>query len=172
MDLKKYIQVTADFPRQGISFKDMSPLLRNEEAFKYAIDEMVKIAKEYNPTVVLGPESRGFIFGTPVAYELGIGFVMARKRGKLPGKTLEISYDLEYGTDSLFISDGIIRPNDRVLLIDDLLATGGTLGALNELVNKIGAKTVLALTLIELVSIPKSNKLSSVERKSLIQYRQ
>lgn len=150
MDYTKYISVTEGFPKPGISFKDISPLLKNGEAYHSACDDMAKLAAEFKPTIIVGPEARGFIFGCPIAYALNIGFVMSRKLGKLPGETLQISYGLEYGHDTIAIPAHSITKDDRVVIIDDLLASGGTLQALIELVKTAGAKVVGAVTFIEL----------------------
>lgn len=150
MDLKQYIGVTPDFPKKGISFKDISPLLKDPEAFHYCVNELEKLAREYKPSIIVGAESRGFIFGAALAYQMGIGFVMARKAGKLPGETIKVSYALEYGTATMEIPAHSFKKEDRVLLVDDLLATGGTFIALNELVNKAGGNAVGAITVIRL----------------------
>ncbi len=150
MDLEKYIAVVEDFPKKGISFKDISPLLRNPEAFNDCIDQLCKIAEEYKPTVIIGAESRGFIFGSAMAYKMGIGFVMARKAGKLPGITHKVSYNLEYGTATMEVPFDSFKKGDRVLLIDDLLATGGTFKALIDLVKASGGEPVLCEVLIRL----------------------
>ena len=153
MDLTKYIATFPDFPKKGISFKDISPLIRDPKAFKFAIKQMAKAAKKYKPTVICGPESRAFLFGSALAEELGIGFVMARKPGKLPGETISASYSLEYGEASLHVQNGSFSKEDRVLLIDDLVATGGTLKALKELVIKLGATPVAVVTPIRLYEL-------------------
>ena len=153
MDLNKFIAVYPDFPKPGISFKDISPLLKNPEAFKYAVTEMAKLARPYKPTLICGPESRAFLFGAALAQELGIGFVMARKPGKLPGKTVCESYDLEYGQASLYVQENSFSKTDRVLLIDDLVATGGTLCALKNIIIKQGATPVAVVTPIRLYEL-------------------
>ena len=150
MDYEKYIGVNEDFPKKGISFKDISPLLRNGLAFRACIDDLAKIAETYKPDIICGPESRAFIFGAALAYRLGIGFVMARKAGKLPGVVYQISYQLEYGTASLAIPKDSFKKGQRVLLIDDLMATGGTFAALEELVGMAGGEPVAALAVIRL----------------------
>lgn len=150
MDFEKYIGVTPDFPKKGISFKDISPLLQNPEAYKAAIDEMCKLAEEFKPTLIIGPESRGFLFASAMAYKMGIGFVMARKAGKLPGITTKVSYQLEYGTATIEVPASAIKPGDRVLLVDDLMATGGTFKALKTLIEEARAIPVGCLTLINL----------------------
>ncbi len=150
MDYKKYIGITEDFPKKGISFKDISPLLRDSEAFHSCIDDLAKLAEEYKPDIICGPESRAFIFGSALAYKMGIGFVMARKAGKLPGVIYQITYQLEYGTATLAIPKNSFKPGQRVLLVDDLMATGGTFSALKELVSMAGGNPVGALTVINL----------------------
>ncbi len=167
MDLKKYIGVTPDFPKKGISFKDISPLLRTPEAFAYCVDELAKAAEEFAPTVLVGAESRGFLFGAALAYKMGIGFVMARKAGKLPGATVKVSYELEYGTASIEVPAASFKKEDRVVLIDDLLATGGTFLAMNDLVKKAGGNPVGALSVIRLEELEGEKKIP-VPTKSLL----
>lgn len=150
MDYTKFIHVVPDFPKKGISFKDISPLLRDYDAFSSCIEDLAKLAAEYHPTVIIGAESRGFLFGPALAQKLHIGFVMARKAGKLPGETVKISYQLEYGTATLEVPANSFTKGDRVVLIDDLLATGGTMKAMKELVELCEATPVVALTLITL----------------------
>lgn len=150
MDYTKIIDVIPDFPEKGISFKDISPLLRDPKAFHACVDDLAKIAKEYHPDVIVGPESRGFVFGAPLAEKMGLGFVMARKAGKLPGHNIQVSYALEYGTASLEIREGSFKPGQRVLLVDDLIATGGSLEALVKLVKLAGGDPVAALVVIRL----------------------
>ena len=150
MDYSKYIGITKDFPTKGISFKDISPLLRDSEAFHSCIDDLANLAKEYHPDIICGPESRAFIFCAALAYKMNVGFVMARKAGKLPGVIYQISYQLEYGTATLAIPKDSFKPNQRVLLVDDLMATGGTFTALKELVTMAGGNPVGALTVITL----------------------
>ncbi len=150
MDYSKYIAVTPDFPKKGISFKDISPLLRDSEAFHSCIDDMAKLASEFKPDIIVGPESRAFIFGAALAYKMNVGFVMARKGGKLPGVVYQITYQLEYGTATIAIPKDSFKPGQRVLLVDDLLATGGTFVALKELVQMANGNPVGCVTLIEL----------------------
>jgi|WetSurMetagenome_2_1015567.scaffolds.fasta_scaffold244103_2 adenine phosphoribosyltransferase len=150
MDYSKYIGVTPDFPKKGISFKDISPLLRDGPAFHSAIKDLAKLAADFHPDILCGPESRAFIFGAALAYEMNIGFVMARKAGKLPGVVYQISYQLEYGNATLAIPKDSFKNGARVLLVDDLMATGGTFAALKQLVTMADGTPVGALTFITL----------------------
>jgi adenine phosphoribosyltransferase len=153
MNYESKIRVVEGFPREGISFKDISPLLYDAEAFQAVTSEMAEIVKAWKPDVLVGPESRGFVVGAPVAYAAGAGFVMARKPGKLPGETIKASYTLEYGTATLELPKFSIKKGTRVVLIDDLLATGGTLRALEKLVTELGAEVVGVITIIELTDL-------------------
>lgn len=170
MDYRAFIKITEDFPRPGISFKDISPLLADGPAFRAVIDDFAQLAAPAAPDLIVGPEARGFVFGTALAYRMGCGFVMARKEGKLPGAVLRADYDLEYGSAALYIPSGLIPPGSRVLLIDDLLATGGTMRALSDLIEKSGSQPVLALALIELKELGGTAALGSLPHRSLISY--
>ena len=161
MDLKDYIGITEGFPKPGISWKDVSPLLANPEALRECIRLISAWAQDKGATLVVGPESRGFLFGCPVAYEMGLPFAMARKKGKLPGKTHAISYQLEYGEDIIEISASCLKEGDRVLLVDDLMATGGTLLALETLVKNAGAEVAGIATVIELTDFGGVNKVDA-----------
>lgn len=160
MDYTKYIGVTPDFPKKGISFKDISPLLRDSTAFRSCIDDMAKLAQEWKPEIICGPESRAFLFGAALVYRMNIGFVMARKAGKLPGNVLKVEYDLEYGKAVLEIPEKSFTKGQRVLLIDDLLATGGTFLALKKLVESAGGNPIGAITLIRLKELEGDKNLS------------
>ena len=129
MDLKKAIREIENFPKEGINFKDITTLMQDGETFKYTIDAFINELKDKNVDVIVGPEARGFLMGTPVAYGLGVGFVPVRKPGKLPSETKSYSYGLEYGSDTLQIHKDAIKPGQRVVIVDDLLATGGTMEA-------------------------------------------
>lgn len=129
MDFKQYITVVPDYPKEGIRFKDITTLMQNGEVYKKAIDEMSNFAKEKEIDIVVGPEARGFVVGCPIAYALGVGFVPVRKAGKLPREVISVDYGLEYGNDSLTLHKDGIKPGQRVLIADDLLATGGTINA-------------------------------------------
>ncbi len=150
MDLEKSIRVVEDFPKKGISFKDISPLLYDPKTFNYALDEMAKLVKDLDFSLIVGPESRGFVFGAPLASKMNKGFVMARKKGKLPGEVISKTYTLEYNTATIELPAFAIKKGTRVLLCDDLLATGGTLEAVRELIEQEGGVVVGAITLIEL----------------------
>ena len=170
MELKNYIASIPDFPKQGILFRDMTPLLQDNEALTYALDKMAEFAKELNADVIVGPEARGFIFGTPVAYKLNIGFVPVRKPGKLPRKTVEFKYDLEYGTNTLCIHEDAIKKGQKVVIIDDLLATGGTVEAAVKLIEKLGGTVVGLAFLMELDDLNGREKLKGYKVESLLHY--
>ncbi|MDQ0362855.1 adenine phosphoribosyltransferase [Breznakia pachnodae] len=170
MDYKDYIAEIQDFPIDGVLFRDITPIMQNGKAFRAACNEMVEFAKKVNADVIVGPESRGFIFGCPVAYELEIGFVPIRKPGKLPRATESIEYDLEYGTNELHIHADAIKKGQRVLIIDDLLATGGTVKGTIDLVEKLGGEVVGCNFLIELADLKGRDLLDNYEVNSLIIY--
>lgn len=150
MKFENYIATVEGFPKAGISFKDITPLMQNGKVFKEACQKMSEFAKEVGATVIVGPESRGFIFGCPIAYELEIGFVPIRKPGKLPREQITEKYDLEYGSNTLCMHTDAIKPGDKVVIIDDLLATGGTVAATSNLIERLGGTVVGAAFLIEL----------------------
>ncbi|NTU70836.1 MAG: adenine phosphoribosyltransferase [Coriobacteriia bacterium] len=159
MDLSTYIRDVPDWPKEGIIFKDITPLLSSPEGFKAAIDQLAEQFAGAGVTKVMGAEARGFIFGGALAYQLGAGFVPARKPGKLPWNTTSVTYDLEYGTDSLEIHADAISADDIVLIVDDVLATGGTAAAKAQLVNEVGATVAGFVFLIELDFLHGSDKL-------------
>ena len=169
MELRDYIRIQENFPKPGISFKDVSPLLENPAAFRQAIDQMKEIAEKWNPDIVVGPESRGFLFGAPLALAMGKGFLMARKAGKLPGEALSVTYDLEYGSATIEIPAFAVGKGTKVLIVDDLLATGGTLQALERLFADAGAEVVGSIALIELTSLKGRDNLSA-PFEALIKY--
>jgi adenine phosphoribosyltransferase len=150
LDLKKHIRSIPDFPKPGIMFRDITPLLADGQALREAIRRMCEPYKKGGVDVVIGAESRGFIFAAAMALELGAGFVPIRKKGKLPFKTASVSYDLEYGTDTLQMHTDAVAPGTRVLMVDDLLATGGTMAASCEMIEKAGGKILGIEFLIEL----------------------
>jgi adenine phosphoribosyltransferase len=170
MDLKKYIADIKDFPIKGILFRDITPLMNDGPAFAHASNLMVEYAKAKKADVVVGPESRGFIFGCPVSYALNIGFVPVRKPGKLPRATIEVAYDLEYGKNTLCLHKDAIKPGQRVLVVDDLLATGGTIQATIELVEKLGGVVVGCAFLIELVDLNGRDKIKNYDILTLLKY--
>ena len=170
MDLKNSIRIIEDFPKTGISFKDITTLLQDKNALKYTIDGMVAYLEDKKVDVIVGPEARGFLFGVPVAYALGAGFVPVRKPGKLPYDTLAIQYDLEYGSDKLEIHKDAIIPGQKVLIIDDLLATGGTMMASAKLVEQLGGVVVGLGFLIELEDLKGRDRLTKYRVESLIKY--
>jgi adenine phosphoribosyltransferase len=170
MDFKNYIADIQDFPIPGILFRDITPLMADGEAFRQASEEIIAFAKKVNAEVVVGPESRGFIFGCPVSYALNIGFVPVRKPGKLPRETISYSYQLEYGTNELHVHKDSIKPGQRVLIVDDLLATGGTVEASIKLVEQMGGIVAGCAFLIELTSLNGRKVLEGYEVLTLIQY--
>lgn len=171
MDLKKYIADVPNFPKEGILFRDITPLMADGAAFKYACDQLIAFAKAHNAEVVVGPESRGFIFGCPISYELGIGFTPIRKPHKLPRETVELKYDLEYGSNILCMHKDGIKPGQRVLVVDDLLATGGTVDATIKLVEGLGGKVIGCAFLIELVDLKGRSKIrKGIDVLTLMKY--
>src|SRR5712691_1459677 len=161
-DIHRLIRDVPDFPKPGIIFKDITTLLRQPEAFRYVIDRMVDRYKGERIDLVFGIESRGFILGPPLAYHLGAGFVPVRKPGKLPAKTVGESYDLEYGTDRLEVHDDAVEPGQTVLIVDDLLATGGTARAAANLARKVGGELAGLAFLIELDVLKGREKLEGL----------
>lgn len=170
MDLKQKIRIIEGFPKQGISYKDVTTVLEDKEAFKYSIDKMADYLRDKNIDVIVGPEARGFLFGAPIAYALGIGFVPVRKKGKLPFNTISIKYELEYGKDELEIHKDAIKKGQRVAIVDDLLATGGTIETVAKLVEKIGGTVTNLSFLIELTDLNGRSKLSKYDIMSLVTY--
>lgn len=170
MDLKSKIRIVDGFPKEGISFKDITTLIGDGEGLRASIDQIVEVLKDKNIDIVMGPEARGFIFGVPVAYALGVGFVPVRKKGKLPCETVAVNYDLEYGTDILEIHKDSIKKGQRVAIVDDLLATGGTIEAACKLVEMAGGEVVSLNFAIELTDLNGRDKLKGYEVQSLVQY--
>ncbi|UJF28238.1 adenine phosphoribosyltransferase [Planococcus sp. 107-1] len=170
MDLKQYVTIVEDWPKPGISFKDITTIMDNGEAYKYATDQMVEYAKTVDADIIVGPEARGFIIGCPVAYALGIGFAPVRKEGKLPREVIRAEYGLEYGKDILTMHKDAIRPGQKVLITDDLLATGGTIGATINLVEQLGGVVVGCAFLIELTYLDGRKNLDGYDVMTLLQY--
>ena len=170
MDLKEKIRVIENFPKEGISFKDITTLIGDGEGLKASIDAIVDYLKDKNIDVIVGPEARGFIFGVPVAYAMGIGFVPVRKPGKLPAETISVTYDLEYGSDEIQIHKDAIKPGQRVAIVDDLLATGGTVEAVTKLVEQAGCVVASIDFVTELTDLKGRDKLEGYDVMSLVEY--
>lgn len=170
IDLKRYIRSIPDWPKQGILFRDITPLLADPKVFAAAVDALCADFKEVGIDYVAAVEARGFIFGAAVAERLGAGFVPIRKKGKLPFKTESINYDLEYGTDTLEVHSDAIESQAKVLMVDDLLATGGTMASACKLIEKIGGQVAGIVFLVELADLRGREKISSYNVKSIISY--
>ena len=168
--LKEYIRSIPDFPEKGIIFRDVTSILMYADGLKLAIDELAKCLEGMDFDVIAGAESRGFLFGMPLAYLLHKPFVPIRKKGKLPCETVEKTYDLEYGTATIEIHKDAIKPGDKVVLLDDLIATGGTMKAAAELVEELGGEVVEMLFLIELVDLKGREVLSKYKVDSVVQF--
>lgn len=168
--LKEYIRSIPDFPEKGIIFRDVTSILMDADGLKLAIDELAKCIEGMDFDVIAGAESRGFLFGMPLAYLLHKPFVPIRKKGKLPCETVEKTYDLEYGTATIEIHKDAIKPGDKVVLLDDLIATGGTMKAAAELVEELGGEVVEMLFLIELVDLKGREVLSKYKVDSVVQF--
>jgi len=169
LDLKRHIRGIPDFPKPGILFYDIGTLLAHPEAWRETITRLAAIIRPLKPDMLVGIESRGFLVTAPLALELGVGFVMVRKRGKLPGKTIPYEYKLEYGEDVIEIQDGMLKAGQRVVICDDLLATGGTAAAAIKLARKVGADVIHAAFIIELAFLQGRAKLD-VPVSSLVRY--
>ena len=170
MDLTKYIASVPDYPEKGVIFRDISPLMADGEVYRYATQQIVDYAKDKDVEMIVGPEARGFIVGCPVAYELGVGFAPARKKGKLPREVIEVNYGLEYGKDTLQLHKDSIQPGQRVLVVDDLLATGGTIAATIELIEELGGIVVGTAFIIELVDLKGRDKIEGYDIFTLLEY--
>ena len=169
MNLKDHIRSVPDFPKPGVLFYDISTLLANAGAWRYAVDKLAEALRPFKPDLLAGIESRGFLVAAPLALELGVGFIMVRKKGKLPGPTIPHSYGLEYGSDTVEIQRDAVRPGQRVAVLDDLLATGGTMAAGVELLGNVGADVVTGACIIELTFLRGREKLD-IPFTSLIAY--
>ncbi|MFQ6057438.1 MAG: adenine phosphoribosyltransferase [Anaerolineae bacterium] len=170
MDLSKLIRDVPDFPVKGVLFKDITTLVKDPQAFREAVDALIEPYRNRKIDLVAAIESRGFIFGAPVAYELGAGFIPVRKLGKLPAEKINASYTLEYGAETLEMHVDAIQPGQKVLIVDDLIATGGSAKATAELVERLGGQVVGIAFLIELNFLHGRDKLQDYEVFSLIQY--
>lgn len=154
MNLNDYIAVINGYPKEGISFKDVTPLLRDKDAFKYTVEELTKFAIKCGANVIVGPEARGFLFGAPVAFNANMGFVPVRKPHKLPREQVTYTYDLEYGQDTLCMHKDALKKGDKVVIIDDLVAVGGTIDATAHMINELGAEVVGVGCVIALKGLP------------------
>ena len=170
IDLKHYIRHIPDFPKPGILFYDISTLMRNPDAWQMAMGRLARQVAPFKPDILAAVESRGFLTAAPLADRLGCGMLMLRKRGKLPGKTVSHTYDLEYGSDTLEIQHDAVQPGQRVVIMDDLLATGGTLAASATLLQKAGAEVVAASVLVELTGLGGRNRLGDIPVTTLLSY--
>ncbi|ABP66614.1 adenine phosphoribosyltransferase [Caldicellulosiruptor saccharolyticus DSM 8903] len=170
MNLKEKFRHVLNFPKEGIDFIDITTVLQDKDAFKYAIDSLVNLVKDLDFDLIVGPESRGFIFGAPVAYVLNKGLVLVRKKGKLPYKTVSVEYELEYGKDILEMHIDAIQPGQKVVIIDDLLATGGTTLSNIKLVEKLGGKVVGIAYLVELTYLNGRENLKGYDVRSVVQF--
>lgn len=170
MDLKKYVADIPDFPSEGILFRDVTPLLQDKDAYKKSVKMIVNYAKDKDVDIIVSPEARGFLFGCPAATELGVGFVPVRKPGKLPRETVSIEYSLEYGTNEIFMHKDAIKKGDKVLVVDDLLATGGTVEAACRLVEQMGGEVVGCAFVIELDALDGRSLLKDHDVYSLLHY--
>lgn len=169
-NLKDYIRSIENFPKEGILFRDVTSVLQDKEGLQLAINQMKEKIRKIDFDIIVAPESRGFIFGMPLAYELKKGFVPVRKKGKLPYKTIEQSYDLEYGSATLEIHEDSIKPGQKVVIVDDLLATGGTLDAIIKLVERLGGEVVDICCLIELVDLKGRELLKNYKVESCVEF--
>lgn len=170
MNLKDYIASIPNYPQEGVIFRDISPLMGDGAAYQEATNQIVEYAKKRGAEMVVGPEARGFIIGCPVAYELGIGFAPARKKGKLPRETIEVDYGLEYGKATLTLHKDAIKPGQKVIICDDLLATGGTIAATIELVEQLGGEVVGCAFLVELNELNGREKIKGYDMLALMDF--
>ena len=168
--LEEYVRSIPDFPEKGIIFRDVTSVLQDADGLRLAIDSMQEFLKDVDFDVVVGAESRGFVFGTPIAYNLHKPFVLVRKKGKLPGETVSREYDLEYGSAVIEMHRDSIKPGQKVVLVDDLIATGGTIQAAAELVESLGGEVVKIIFLMELAGLKGREKLAKYNVESVIRY--
>ncbi|MBR5952789.1 MAG: adenine phosphoribosyltransferase [Pseudobutyrivibrio sp.] len=168
--VEDYIRTIPDFPEPGIMFRDVTSILQDAEGFKLAIDEMIKLLDGVDCDVIAGAESRGFIFGAPLAYALGKPFVLVRKKGKLPCETIEKTYNLEYGTATIEMHKDAIKPGQKVVVVDDLIATGGTIEAACQLIEELGGEVSKIVFLMELAGLNGREKLAKYDVASVVTY--
>ncbi len=169
-ELKDYIKSIPDFPTPGVMFRDVTSVLDDPEGFQLSVEELIRLLDGVEYDVIAGVESRGFIFGAPLAYRQGKAFVPVRKKGKLPRETVEMTYDLEYGTATIEIHKDAIKPGQKVVIIDDLIATGGTIEAAAKLVEQLGGEVVKMIFLIELTDLKGRERLAGYDVASVVQY--
>ena len=170
MELKDYIRSIQDYPKEGILFRDITTLLKDKDAFKLAIDKMAEQVKDKKIDLIVGAESRGFLIGSALAYKMNCGFIPVRKKGKLPYKTISKEYALEYGTDTLYMHEDAIKKGDNVLVVDDLIATGGTALAMIKMVEKLGGNVIGSSFLIELEELNGKKEIEKYPINILIKY--
>lgn len=168
MNLEDKIRVVKDFPKDGIEYMDITTILKDGKSYKEVIDKCIKLADNLDYNIIVGPEARGFLVGAPMSYATGTSFVPIRKPGKLPAEKLSYEYDLEYGTDILEIHKDAINPGDKVLIVDDLLATGGTVEAAINMIEKLGGEVVGVIFLIELTFLDGREKLKGYNVQSIL----
>lgn len=172
LNFKSKIRVIEDFPEKGVSFKDITTLIKDKESFKEVVDIMIENLKDKNVDYIVGPEARGFLFGSAVAYGLGVGFIPVRKPGKLPSEVIRDEYDLEYGSNILEIHKDAIKKGDRIAIVDDLLATGGTILSAAKLIEKLGGEVVAMEFLIELEFLNGKDKLGKYNVNTIVKYQE
>ncbi len=170
MELKDYVTTIPDFPKPGIMFRDITTVVSSPEGLKMSIDQMVDALKDVDFDLIAGSESRGFVFGTPVAYAMGKGFVLVRKKGKLPRETISQEYDLEYGTATLEMHKDAVKPGQKIVIVDDLIATGGTTEAMIRMIERLGGEVVKICFVMELAGLGGRKKLEGYDVMSLITY--
>ena len=168
--IEDYVRTIHNFPEEGVMFRDITTILQDKDGLRMAVDQMAACLDGLDYDIVLGPESRGFIFGVPIAYNMHKGFVPVRKKGKLPAETVSIKYDLEYGQAEIEIHKDAIKPGDKVVIIDDLIATGGTMEAICKLVEQLGGEVVKIVFLMELEGLEGRQKLAKYDVSSVIHY--
>lgn len=168
LNLEEYVATIKDYPKQGILFRDVTPMVNDGAAYREAVDRIAEFGKKVNAEIVAGPESRGFLFGCPAAYAMGIGFAPVRKPGKLPRETVSCKYELEYGFDELQMHKDSIKPGQRVLIVDDLLATGGTLKAVVKMIEELGGVVAGIAFVIELTGLDGLKAIQGYEVCSLL----
>lgn len=168
--VEDYVRSIPDFPEKGIMFRDVTTVLQDADGLRLAIDEMIKLLEDVDFDVIAGTESRGFIFGVPIAYSMNKAFVPIRKKGKLPCETVSKDYDLEYGKATIEMHKDSIQPGQKVVLVDDLIATGGTIEAAIKLVEELGGKVEKVIFLMELLGLKGREKLAGYDVASVVQY--